>query len=424
MMKRLLSLTAALALSATGLLAQNNLTITVNDNNSNPLDGVAVFFYDSPAKFGSSFNPSSIPPNFSGMSYTNNQGQANSFFLGTISPNDTVFWAAADCQGLVVWGAGTPASLATVNFSVSLSLACAPLVCDALVRTDTIMGFLLVEAYSLRDSASGPGGSLFPRVSHNYLIDGQYTTSSLSSGANYDSIMTPLSTFNSNAISVCYSRLDSVCPYSCDSVVVGQSGGGNPNPVNCNASYFADSVNSGLFQGQIILGENSTTSRGSIVSYDWDFGDGTTISAQYPSHTYANATGVYNVCLTITAVDGQDTCVSTYCDSIGFDANGNPVFKGGAGFTINVVNPATFSVAEDLLGQLSLYPNPAQGPATLTWSSGVDLEAIEVLNLNGQLVQRLQPEGAQVEISNLPAGAYLVKVNTAKTSAALRLIVQ
>ena len=47
----------------------------------------------------------------------------------------------------------------------------------------------------------------------------------------------------------------------------------------------------------------STDSDGSVVSWEWDFGDGTTSAAQNPSHTYGSS-GTYTVTLTATDDDG------------------------------------------------------------------------------------------------------------------------
>lgn len=48
--------------------------------------------------------------------------------------------------------------------------------------------------------------------------------------------------------------------------------------------------------------DQSTTASGSIVSWDWDFGDGATSSVPNPSHTFTNP-GVYLVRLTVTNSD-------------------------------------------------------------------------------------------------------------------------
>ncbi|MCB0643779.1 MAG: PKD domain-containing protein, partial [Phaeodactylibacter sp.] len=56
---------------------------------------------------------------------------------------------------------------------------------------------------------------------------------------------------------------------------------------------------------------------GEIVSWAWDFGDGTSSTEQHPVHVYA-AAGLYEVSLTITAMDG---CTSTmlFLIEAGFD---------------------------------------------------------------------------------------------------------
>ena len=47
------------------------------------------------------------------------------------------------------------------------------------------------------------------------------------------------------------------------------------------------------------------TSTGSITNWSWDFGDGGTSTAQYPSHVYSTA-GTYTVSLTVTGPGGTD----------------------------------------------------------------------------------------------------------------------
>ncbi len=211
----------------------------------------------------------------------------------------------------------------------------------------------------------------------------------------------------------------------CDSSVYTGSGGGSGSQHNCNAFYYVDTAISGSFQNQIAIWESSS-SNGNIVSYTWDFGDGTISNTQYPSHTYAS-TGVYNVCLTIVSLQssatGVDTCVSTFCDSVGFDANGNLVYKNG--FTINVIDPATFSIEDNLLDQsLAMYPNPAREKVTLTWDASVSVDRITVFALSGQKVMEISPDAAEAEIDGLRSGAYLVRVESSTASKVLRLIVE
>jgi|GEM_PF-806052 len=52
------------------------------------------------------------------------------------------------------------------------------------------------------------------------------------------------------------------------------------------------------------------------VTYDWNFGDGTTGSGQYPSHTFPGP-GVYNVCLIVTAVNANgEECRKEICREV------------------------------------------------------------------------------------------------------------
>ncbi|RJP94100.1 MAG: PKD domain-containing protein, partial [Desulfobacteraceae bacterium] len=73
------------------------------------------------------------------------------------------------------------------------------------------------------------------------------------------------------------------------------SGSGNLSPTaNANGPYTGD-------QGAAISfsSAGSFDNDGTIISYEWDFGDGNSSSIPNPSHTYANA-GDYNVSLIVT----------------------------------------------------------------------------------------------------------------------------
>jgi GH18 family chitinase len=60
----------------------------------------------------------------------------------------------------------------------------------------------------------------------------------------------------------------------------------------------------------IFDGTGSFDLGGSIISYDWDFGDGNVGSEENPSHSY-DVTGTYNVSLTVTDNDGAEDSSAT-----------------------------------------------------------------------------------------------------------------
>ena len=63
---------------------------------------------------------------------------------------------------------------------------------------------------------------------------------------------------------------------------------------------------------------DQSTSSSTIIGWYWDFGDGTTSTTPYGSHTYL-ADGNYVVCLTTVS---SDSCTSTYCDTININCLG------------------------------------------------------------------------------------------------------
>ncbi|GEM_PF-2790222 len=431
-MKRLCTFLSLLAFTLGTLSAQQTVTVKVANGNpaGSPLRGVAVFFYDSPQAWNS--NGPLLSKAFSTWDYTDNQGEA-SFFIGNLNPNDTFFFATQECNGPVVWGAATPASVGLGQNPV-LSLPCAPAVCEAMVRVDTLFGqFLFVEAISFRDSAYAN----FPAtpVNHAFLVDNQFHQSRLSlfgADPNYDTLMLPLGQYRGRIVSVCYSRIDSFCLFTCDSVNLnppaggGGGGGSNPNPISCSANYWVDSVNSLTFQNQIVLWENSSVSNGNIVNWFWDFGDGTTINARYPIHTYNAPTGTYPICLTITAVDsaGIDTCVSTYCDTIGIDSLGNLVYKGMSNLVVNVIDPATVgNESWSLSDQLELYPNPATDRTQLRWDAGLKVDRVDLFDLRGQRLNSWVEPTEPIAVGALAQGVYLIRVSSGEAQGTLRLLV-
>lgn len=73
----------------------------------------------------------------------------------------------------------------------------------------------------------------------------------------------------------------------------------NPSPV----ANFAANLTLACLPARIQFTDGSTSAAGSIVSWDWDFGDGNTSTQQNPSHTYTS-TGFYTVTLRVVSSTG------------------------------------------------------------------------------------------------------------------------
>ncbi|MEO8148718.1 MAG: PKD domain-containing protein, partial [Bacteroidia bacterium] len=86
----------------------------------------------------------------------------------------------------------------------------------------------------------------------------------------------------------------------------------------------------------------SSVSSGTISSYVWKFGDGSTSQQQNPHHKYA-ASGVYNVCLLATTNNG---CIDSICKSVMINTPPTANFivnNDCQGNTLNLVNTSTSS---------------------------------------------------------------------------------
>ncbi len=98
----------------------------------------------------------------------------------------------------------------------------------------------------------------------------------------------------------------------CMDVVVG---GGSGSDCQVDFYYYADSLN----QHTIQFFDQSDPA-GEIVSWFWDFGNGSTSTEQNPMHTFGDA-GNYVVCLTIQTA-GADSCTSIACQDVLIQGSG------------------------------------------------------------------------------------------------------
>jgi PKD repeat protein len=149
--------------------------------------------------------------------------------------------------------------------------------CPQILFTDTSTPNGGISSWSWTFGDGGTSTSQNP--AHTYLINGNYAVCL--------TITTP---------NQCTSTF-------CDTITI------NCNPtVSCQSNFtytLGNCPTIGFFDGS-----NSTA--GTINSWAWNFGDGSTSTLQNPSHTYT-ANGTYVVCLAIGTTQG---CTNTYCDTL------------------------------------------------------------------------------------------------------------
>jgi hypothetical protein len=164
----------------------------------------------------------------------------------------------------------------------------------------------------------------------------------------------------------------------------------------------------------------------------WSFGDGSSSTAQFPTHTYAG-NGPYLLCLTID--DGMG-CTSTYCDSVSIDSNGlyTGIMGGGNdrqnGFTINVQGYQTTGLNEQsMLDGIAAWPNPVANELNIALNNAVSGSAdVTVLDMEGRVVhaeRRMLANGRNqllLQTSTLSPGLYTVRISNGAASISQRFV--
>jgi len=124
-----------------------------------------------------------------------------------------------------------------------------------------------------------------------------------------------------------------------------------------------------------------------------------------------NDMGENSVTVTVTDSSGQtSTCVTT----------------------VTVVDPNNFcnlGVSDDeLMGGLSIYPNPAKGKFTLRYDTSVSIEYLTITDITGKIVGTQKVSNTSgletVDVSGISTGLYFVKVNSGNRSATLKLLIE
>lgn len=288
--------------------------------------------------------------------------------------------------------------------------SCGP-VCDSVRVPTNAPTCVLTPSYHL-SNAGHQGAHVSFNAHYQGPIDSVEWTLSTGHSA---SIATPAFILPNGRHQYCLSIND--CPVFCDSISINLS---------CASSFAVDTAASTA--SNLVIFNTIHVPAGHTAHFMWYFGDGDSSAVPYPTHTYPTH-GAYRVCLRVNEVDamGHIVCTSTYCDTIGLDAQGN-VYKSAAGFTLNVLDPSV-GQSENLptSSLLILYPNPTQGRLILKGTDLNEIRQVEIYNLSGKMVFALKDEGSHqlaLNVQELPGGLYFMQVETAKGKERLKFIRQ
>jgi hypothetical protein len=142
------------------------------------------------------------------------------------------------------------------------------------------------------------------------------------------------------------------------------------------------------------------TSEGAST-YLWDFGDGTTSTLQFPSHTYTYAflSSISELTVSLT-VDNGAGCI---------DSNAH---------TFNVV----YNSVDELQARIVMYPNPVKD--VLTVQSSLVIDGYRMMDAYGKLVQSVKIQSKQLNLNTqeLAQGVYLIQMHTLQGDVVRRFI--
>lgn len=186
-----------------------------------------------------------------------------------------------------------------------------------------------------------------------------------------------------------------------------------------NPCYAGFQVNQAIdvFTGQAVPGMLSVLPGANInpvgtlygYQYLWDFGDGSTSTAAFPSHTYSG-NGPYLLCFTVNYNWLGTSCSNTFCDTVSVDSAGIiiPIQPGSSGFTINVGSSGTVGLsAPEEPATFSVFPNPCSD--FIQFDAQLQ-DVMRVYDSSGKLMDLDGPAAGSLDVRSLTPGIYYLQL--------------
>jgi uncharacterized delta-60 repeat protein len=191
---------------------------------------------------------------------------------------------------------------------------------------------------------------------------------------------------------------------------------------SCHADFtlVADTSVQGLYWGYNL-------SSGSDLTYNWNWGDGTTSVGQFPSHVYIDS-GFYNICLMIH--DTLSNCTDTFCMNYQILKSSGMMGIHQINFVDNPLPVFPVSITAPL--EWNVFPNPlsANSIIQLTLAKSFHVK-IELFDLQGRKIKMISEgdfEAGDHQITfqkeNLNSGIYFLQLRSNNGIATLKLVVQ
>ena len=180
--------------------------------------------------------------------------------------------------------------------------------------------------------------------------------------------------------------------------------------VNCIAYYSWEEDTTGAYS---ILAYNEHQG-GNIVSYLWDFGDGTISTDAYPLHTFSGV-GTYNICVTVTDDNG---CSADYCEVISITQ------KAATSFTFKVVGPVSIEEIGNV-EEINIYPNPTKEDVLIDLGEEHDEIFIYLYDYTGKLLRVIEQSSKrkiEVSMANVVRGYYTLNIIADDKNASVRVL--
>jgi PKD repeat protein len=168
--------------------------------------------------------------------------------------------------------------------------------------------------------------------------------------------------------------------------------------------------------------------QGSVTAALWNWGDGTTTNTLFTTHNYASA-GNYSICLSLTLACGSS---ASFCNTYA-------IFKGSGNqndqiIQLIVVDPSNPTAIKNITQEVSsldltMFQNPNNGLIQYKINGAMEDVKILVADITGktifqQIVSQSNEQNQKINLSDAPAGLYLIRAECEGKSITKKLIIE